>query len=152
MNIAPVQSMKPAPTASDATVERRTPSASPRPTAWPTMTAAADETPSGTMNVSDARFNAIWCAATCATPSQPIRSAMTLNAPPSSIICAPIGSPSFDMRRIGRRSSRFGAISRKYGFSVRQPSASISTAMSQRLTVVAHAEPSTPIGGKPRLP
>ncbi len=55
------------------------------------------------MNVSDARFSAIWCAATCTTPSQPISSAMTLNAPPSSIICAPIGSPSFSMRISGRK-------------------------------------------------
>ena len=105
------------------------------------------------MNVSDARFNAIWCAATCTTPSQPINSAMMLNAPPSSIICAPIGSPSFEASATAA-SGRAGSAPRRatYGFSVRQPSASSSTAMSQRLTVVAHAEPITPMAGKPKLP
>ena len=35
------------------------PCGSRRPTAWPTRTAAAEATPNGTMNVTDARFNAI---------------------------------------------------------------------------------------------
>ena len=58
MNESAATAMNAAPTSKAATVDRRTPSASPRPTAWPTMTAAADDTPSGTMKVSEERFSA----------------------------------------------------------------------------------------------
>ena len=73
--------MKPRPQATAAAAERRRASGSPRPRAWPTRTAAAEEMPSGTMKVSAARFNATWCEAIAVAPSHPISRAMAEKAP-----------------------------------------------------------------------
>ena len=51
--------MKPAPSAIAAMPARRVASASRRPTAWPTRTVAAIETPNGTMNMIEAVVMAI---------------------------------------------------------------------------------------------
>ena len=59
-----------------------------RPTAWPTRTAPADATPSGTMNVNAARLTAIWCAASDAGARRPASAVAAAKTPTSSVICA----------------------------------------------------------------
>ena len=58
MNESAATAMNAAPTSKRRDSRTTHPIGSPRPTAWPTMTAAADDTPSGTMKVSEARFSA----------------------------------------------------------------------------------------------
>ena len=66
-----VADMKPMPSPSAVQPARRAPGASRRPIAWPTRTAAADESPSGTMKVKAAELSAIWCAASTAGSKRP---------------------------------------------------------------------------------
>ena len=89
-------------------VERRAARRSPLPTAWPTVTAAAAPTASGTMNVSDARLIATWCAASSTVPMRPMSSAMTPNAAASSSVACPLRSmncASMPTTRPSRRST-----------------------------------------------
>ena len=44
---------------------------SPAPTAWPTRTAPAEASPSGTMNATAAMLSAIWCEAAATGASSP---------------------------------------------------------------------------------
>ena len=88
-----VVAMNATPHASAARAARRAPGMSPRPTACPTSTAAAAEIPSGTMNVSEARLIATWCAAIGMVPRRPINSATVPNTPYSITFWSPIGIP-----------------------------------------------------------
>ena len=74
------------------------------PTACPTMTAAADDTPSGTMNASDARFSAIWCAPDDTGSRRPASAVATAKTPTSSATCDAAGKPSA-MSRLMRAGS-----------------------------------------------
>ena len=135
--------MNPAPTISAAAGRAAHAAASPRPTACPTITAAALDTPSGTMNVSDARFSATWCAATCsdAEPAHKQRDGAEhadLEHHLRADRRAELEHPR--ERRVGRADS--ARRRRGSGRTSRHPSASSSAAMNQRLIVVAHAEPS----------
>jgi len=50
------------------------------PSAWPTRVSSASPRLIGTMNTSEAKFSAIWCAATCAVPKPATSSAIRLKA------------------------------------------------------------------------
>ena len=91
--------MKPAPMAQATKPARRAAGRSPAPTARPTRTVAAIDTPSGTMNEVLAIWMAIWCAATSCVPIQPIRKAAPANSPTSISSMPPIGRPTCSSSR-----------------------------------------------------
>src|SRR5436309_3920526 len=144
--------MNAAPVPSAATAERRARIGSPAPTDWPTSTAAALETPSGTMNVSEAMLIATWCAAIGTVPRRPMRSATTANTPNSSWNWIPIGTPRRSICTIGLRRQTSRRQERRNGERSRQAMASSMTTMPQRASVHAIPAPIAPRTGLPRCP
>ena len=139
--------MKPAPIRSPAEAALRAPTPSPAPIALPTRIAAAEETPSGTMNVNDARLMVTWWAAICTVPRPPMRRAMTANATISSWTWKPIGAPRRTIRHNG--CNRNTARSKRPRNGPRSLRAAINrtTKNSVLAAVVAHAEPMGPSCG-----
>ena len=72
---------------------RRSPGISLRPAAEATRRVAAVLSPRAIINVIDARLRAIWWAASCVAPIQPIMIAPAANASTSRVICKPIEAP-----------------------------------------------------------
>ena len=63
------------------------------PTAWPTRVTSAMPKVSGTMNTTDEKLRAIWCADTCTTPKRATSRLITPKALTSAKYVTPIGRP-----------------------------------------------------------
>ena len=127
-----------------------------RPTALLIRMVEALAMPSETMNVSDARFRAIWWAARVTAPIQPIMIAPVAKPNASMISCPAIGRP---VTAIVRRSADVTLL-RTSRMAARTPVKNVeyrNTASTQprpitRDSSVATPAPSTPMAGAPRLP
>ena len=87
---------------------RRASCRSDAPTRCATRVIVALDKDKGSMNITDARFAAIWCPAEAVTPSRAMNTAIRLKALTSIRMDRPMGMPS---RSCSRMASRFGACS-----------------------------------------
>src|ERR1700690_2106036 len=94
-NTDPEQAMNPTPRRIADHPARRAPSGSLLPICCPTRTAAAELTPSGTINVSEAQFKAISCPAKATGPSLAHNAVAAEKAPISQRIWVAAGAPNF---------------------------------------------------------
>ena len=140
--------------ASPAKAAVRTPSRSPRPSAWPTRTVVASAMPNGSMKHSVATFSATWWAAAGTSPSRPISSAVAANSPPSMVTVTPIGRPLRSSSRCAaqRGDSQRANSCRSAKRGLRHRYSANPSACTQNISAVAMPMPAAPSSGRPSRP
>ena len=103
-SVPPVVSANASASCSPRQPRRRASRASRAPTRWATRVMVALDKASGTMNISDARLDAIWWPPEAVTPSRAMNTAIRLNALTSTTMARPIGTPSRSWAPMARRS------------------------------------------------
>src|SRR5450830_658000 len=133
---------------------KRARSGLPSPSAWPTRVIMPMPKESGTMNTSEAKLSAIWCADTVTTPKRAISRLTAPNTETSAKYVTPIGTPSLTMLQI---SGQCGHSQRENGYVWRYTGAMrthriIAIRSSHMTMALEMAQPMPPSLGMPNWP